>query len=67
MIKTNGSELKILLLKKGMNYTNLSKNVDVGSSYLSLIANNRRSPSKKLALRIAEFLEVPVEQIFEIE
>lgn len=67
MIKTNSRELKILMLKKGMNFTDLSKNVDVGSSYLSLITNNKRSPSKKLAKKISNTLEVPFEKIFEIK
>ncbi len=67
MIKANKNEIKFKLIKLGMNLTHLSKEVNVGSSYLSLIVNGKRNPSPKLAKRIADTLGVEIEEIFTIE
>lgn len=65
--KINKNEVKATMFKKGLDLNSLSRKLEVGSSYLSLIINGKRNPSPKLAKRIAETLGVEITDIFTIE
>lgn len=65
--KINKNEVKVTMFKKGLDLNSLSRKLEIGASYLSLIINGKRKPSPKLAKRIAEVLEVEITDIFTIE
>lgn len=65
--KINKNEVKATMFKKGLDLNSLSRKLEVGASYLSLILNGKRNPSPKLAKRIADTLGVEIEDIFTIE
>ncbi|MBF2780112.1 transcriptional regulator [Staphylococcus saprophyticus] len=59
--------LKKIMFLKGYNLSQLAIDTDVSLSYMSLIMNGKRNPSAKLAKKIAEILEVEIEELFEFE
>ncbi|HEI3024295.1 TPA: helix-turn-helix transcriptional regulator [Staphylococcus aureus] len=61
-IKANS--LKKAMFLKGYNLSDLSFETDVSISYLSQIVNGKKSPSPKLAKKIAETLEVSIKDLF---
>lgn len=56
--------LKKSMFLKGYNLSQLAVEIDVSLSYMSLIMNGKRNPSAKLAKKIAEILEVEIEELF---
>ncbi|HDG8394112.1 TPA: helix-turn-helix domain-containing protein [Staphylococcus aureus] len=52
---------------KGFNLSDLSRETGVGISYLSQIINGKKIPSPKLAKKMAEVLQVEVNELFEFE
>ncbi|MDW4220622.1 helix-turn-helix transcriptional regulator [Staphylococcus saprophyticus] len=58
------NRVKKEMFKKGLNLTTFSEEVNCTVSYLSQILNRKRIPSSKLAKKIAEVLEVEVEELF---
>lgn len=66
-ILINNKKLKKAMFIKGFSLTDLAKEIGVGVSYLSQIVNGKKKPSPKLAKKIADALEVEVEDIFEFE
>lgn len=56
--------LKKSMFLKGYNLSQLAIETDVSLSYMSLIMNGKRNPSAKLAKKIAEILEVEIEELF---
>lgn len=67
MTKTNVLELRGLIAKNGHTLRSFSKSSGISLSYLSLIINNKATPSPKMAKRIADNLNVGMEDIFEFE
>ncbi|MCO4327580.1 helix-turn-helix domain-containing protein [Staphylococcus agnetis] len=48
----------------GYNVSDLSKEAEVGVSYLSQIINGKKTPSPNLAKKLASILNVEVEDLF---
>lgn len=67
MTKTKILELRGLIAKNGHTLRSFSKSSGISLSYLSLIINNKAIPSPKMAKRIADNLNVDIEDIFEFE
>lgn len=63
----NSNYLKKAMFLKGYNLSDLSNKTGVGISYLSQIINHKKKPSPKLAKKIADVLDVDIEDIFEFE
>ncbi|CCI58494.1 helix-turn-helix transcriptional regulator [Staphylococcus equorum] len=63
----NQSAIKQRMFVLGLNLTDFSKTINVGVSYLSQIINGKKSPSPKLAKKMAEVLEVDITDIFIFE
>lgn len=60
----DNQKTKKLMFIKGFNVSSFAAEVGVGISYISQILNGKRSPSPKLAKKIAETLEVEIEDLF---
>ncbi|MBU5272873.1 helix-turn-helix domain-containing protein [Staphylococcus caprae] len=67
MTKTKVLELRGLIAKNGHTLRSFSKSSGISLSYLSLIINNKAIPSPKMAKRIADNLNVDIEDVFEFE
>ncbi|MCE5023389.1 helix-turn-helix domain-containing protein [Staphylococcus simulans] len=66
-VNINGRLVKKAMFIKGLNLSDLSRETEVGISYLSQIVNGKKVPSPKLAKKIANALDVEIEDIFEFE
>ncbi|UXS59870.1 helix-turn-helix transcriptional regulator [Staphylococcus ureilyticus] len=63
----DNKKAKKLMFIKGFNVSSFAEKIGVGVSYLSQILNGKKSPSPKLAKKIAETLEVEIEDLFSFE
>lgn len=66
-ILSNTRKFKEAMFLKGFNLSDLSRETGVGISYLSQIINGKKIPSPKLAKKMAEVLQVEVNELFEFE
>ncbi|BEU07639.1 TPA: helix-turn-helix transcriptional regulator [Staphylococcus aureus] len=66
-ILANTRKFKEGMFLKGFNLSDLSRETGVGISYLSQIINGKKIPSPKLAKKMAEVLQVEVNELFEFE
>ncbi len=66
-ILANTRKFKEAMFLKGFNLSDLSRETGVGISYLSQIINSKKIPSPKLAKKMAEVLQVEVNELFEFE
>ncbi|MCQ9892334.1 helix-turn-helix domain-containing protein [Staphylococcus aureus] len=66
-ILANTRKFKEAMFLKGFNLSDLSRETGVGISYLSQIVNGKKIPSPKLAKKMAEVLQVEVNELFEFE
>ncbi|HDD7007801.1 TPA: helix-turn-helix transcriptional regulator [Staphylococcus aureus] len=66
-ILANTRKFKEAMFSKGFNLSDLSRETGVGISYLSQIINGKKIPSPKLAKKMAEVLQVEVNELFEFE
>lgn len=66
-ILANTRKFKKAMFLKGFNLSDLSRETGVGISYLSQIINGKKIPSPKLAKKMAEVLQVEVNELFEFE
>ncbi|HDJ6039905.1 TPA: helix-turn-helix transcriptional regulator [Staphylococcus aureus] len=66
-ILVNTRKFKEAMFLKGFNLSDLSRETGVGISYLSQIINGKKIPSPKLAKKMAEVLQVEVNELFEFE
>ncbi|HCU7621167.1 helix-turn-helix domain-containing protein [Staphylococcus aureus] len=66
-ILANTRKFKETMFLKGFNLSDLSRETGVGISYLSQIINGKKIPSPKLAKKMAEVLQVEVNELFEFE
>lgn len=63
----NSNNFKKAMFIKGLNLSDLSIKAEVSTTYLSQIINGKKVPSPKLAKKIADTLDVEIEDIFEFE
>lgn len=61
------NSFKQAMFLKGYNLSDLSKELGIGISYLSSIANGKKIPSPKLAKNIANALDVEIKDLFYFE
>ncbi|HCV0858545.1 TPA: helix-turn-helix transcriptional regulator [Staphylococcus aureus] len=66
-ILANTRKFKEAMFLKDFNLSDLSRETGVGISYLSQIINGKKIPSPKLAKKMAEVLQVEVNELFEFE
>ncbi|HCW9526508.1 TPA: helix-turn-helix transcriptional regulator [Staphylococcus aureus] len=66
-ILANTRKFKEAMFLKCFNLSDLSRETGVGISYLSQIINGKKIPSPKLAKKMAEVLQVEVNELFEFE
>ncbi|HFQ1509587.1 TPA: helix-turn-helix domain-containing protein [Staphylococcus aureus] len=66
-ILANTRKFKEAMFLKGFNLSDLSRETGVGISYLSQIINGKKISSPKLAKKMAEVLQVEVNELFEFE
>ncbi|HCY0726585.1 TPA: helix-turn-helix transcriptional regulator [Staphylococcus aureus] len=66
-ILANARKFKEAMFLKGFNLSDLSRETGVGISYLIQIINGKKIPSPKLAKKMAEVLQVEVNELFEFE
>lgn len=66
-ILVNTNKSKEAMFIKGFNLSDLSRETGVGISYLSQIINGKKIPSPKLAKKMAEVLQVEVNELFEFK
>lgn len=66
-ISINAQCLKKAMFLKGYNFSDLSTKADISKTYLSHIMNGKRTPSPKMAKKIADSLDVDIEDIFKLE
>lgn len=55
---------KAVLVLRGLEQAQVAQVVGVTSSWLGLVLNGKQKPSADLARRLADYLEVPVEDLF---
>ncbi|MCM3455414.1 helix-turn-helix transcriptional regulator [Heyndrickxia oleronia] len=63
ILKDSHSFQKMLLLK-GHSQRSFAKKLELSSPYVNQIISKKRNPSPKVAKKIAEILEVEIEDIF---
>ena len=63
----NDLSFKKAMFLKGYNLSDLSKELGIGISYLSSIANGKRTASPKLTKNIANALDVEIKDLFYFE
>ena len=63
----NSNALKKAMFLKGLNLSDLAIKTKVSTTYLSQIINGKKIPSPKLAKKIANVLDLNIEDIFEFE
>lgn len=64
MIQVNTAELRGEIAKKGYSLRGFAKEFEISVSYLSAIVNKKANPSPKMASRISNALNVPIESLF---
>ena len=63
----NSKALKKTMFLKGLNLSDLAIKTKVSTTYLSQIINGKKIPSPKLAKKIANVLDLNIEDLFEFE
>lgn len=59
--------LKVIRMKRNLIQEDLAKTTGSCSRTISRIERGERNPSLEMAIRLANFLEMPVEEIFQID
>jgi XRE family transcriptional regulator, master regulator for biofilm formation len=65
--KSLGKQIKKLRLRKGLSITKLAKKAGISKGYLSSIESHKTNPSAHMIQKLAKALEVPVEQLLNIQ
>ena len=60
----NASEFVLLLAKRGLNIADFADKIDISFSYVYKIIKEENFVTPKMAAKIAEGLDVPLEHIF---
>jgi XRE family transcriptional regulator, master regulator for biofilm formation len=66
MKKSLGKRIKTFRLRKGISITKLAQKAKISKGYLSSIESHKTNPSMHIVNKLAEALEVPVEQLLSI-
>ncbi|MFB6158962.1 MAG: helix-turn-helix transcriptional regulator [Candidatus Nanohalobium sp.] len=61
------NELKVFRAKKDITQKELAKEMDVSRQTINAIETGKYDPSLELALKLAEYFETSVEEIFSLE
>lgn len=61
------NNLKEILIKKGLSQVELANAVEITRATISNIINNKFQTSMEMGFRIAEYLDVPITEIFYYE
>ena len=59
--------VKKIRVERGLSQQDLATALQVSRQTISYIENGQKKPTILLALKLAEFLKIPVEKIFELE
>lgn len=59
----NGERLKALLDEKGIQQAELAENVGVSQAFISYLIKGLKQPSLILIKRIADYLQVPIDEL----
>ena len=59
--------VKKIRVERGLSQQDLATVLQVSRQTISYIENGQKKPTILLALKLAEFLKIPVEKIFELE
>ena len=59
----NGQRIKELMLAKGMDSTDLAERIGISAPMMSYIIRNLRDTNVTTLVRIAQILEVPVDEL----
>lgn len=59
--------IKVERAKKGITQANLAEIINVSRQTVNAIESGKYVPSTVLALKMAQYFEVPVEELFELE
>jgi putative transcriptional regulator len=59
--------VKKIRIERGLSQQDLATALHVSRQTISYIENGQKKPTILLALRLAEFLQIPVDSIFELE
>lgn len=62
----NSIELRIMIAKTGKSIRQFANDIGVSGSYMSLILTGKRNPSANIAFKIANGLNLEVDQIFKV-
>jgi XRE family transcriptional regulator, master regulator for biofilm formation len=65
--KSLGKQIKKMRLRKGLSITKLAKKAGISKGYLSSIESHKTNPSAHMIQKLAKALEVPVEQLLNIQ
>lgn len=60
-----GKAIKIIRIMRGLDQKEIAKSLDCSANYISLLENNKREPSLKLAIALAKTLNVSLSHIVE--
>jgi transcriptional regulator with XRE-family HTH domain len=55
---------KAVLALRGLEQTRVADALDVSARWLGLVLNGKQRPSDELALKLSDYLGVPVEELF---
>lgn len=58
------NNLRLIRSKQGFSIEELATNIGVTSRYIRFIEDGQKTPSLKVAMRLASFLNVQIEDIF---
>ena len=58
------NNLRLIRKKRGFSIEELATNIGVTSRYIRFIEDGQKTPSLKIAMRLASFLNVQIEDIF---
>jgi XRE family transcriptional regulator, master regulator for biofilm formation len=67
MLKNIGDQIKRIRISRGLSLTRLSVIAGISKGYLSSIESHKTNPSAHMIQKLAKALEVPVEQLLNIQ
>jgi XRE family transcriptional regulator, master regulator for biofilm formation len=67
MLKNIGDQIKRIRISRGLSLTRLSVIARISKGYLSSIESHKTNPSAHMIQKLAKALEVPVEQLLNIQ
>ncbi len=62
-----GNQIKKIRLRKGLSLTKLANKANISKGYLSSIESHKTNPSAHMIQKLAKALDVPVEQLLNIQ